>query len=67
MKVKYKDGTEETFNANVWMSSVDESNYPEGTIILIKRTYDSDDEYEEDDDEEIVLLNIDEIRCINLK
>ena len=67
MKIIYKDGTEESFDANVWTSSQEDSNYPEGIIALIKRLYDDDGDSNEEDDKEVVLLNLNEIRCLKLE
>lgn len=66
MKITYKDGKSEEVDANFYLTSEDDSSFPSNSICFIKRSYDSDDEYDEDEDKEILIVNFDDVRSIEL-
>jgi len=60
MIVKYKNNTEESFDVNAW----DVEKTPEGTMMLIKRKFDTEGDYFDDDDKDIALINLNEFHSI---
>lgn len=62
MKIIYKDGTEENFEADTY-----EINEEGQFVTLIKRNYDDDGDYDENEDKEIALISQIEIRCIKIE
>lgn len=61
IKITYKDGKIESYDANVIEM---EPAFHEDFAAVIKRIYDNDDEYDEDDDETLLEFNVNEVRSV---